>query len=255
MSETQTPKAQNDQIEQLFQAGAHFAYSKSRRHPSMKPYIYGAKNQVEIFNLESTIEKLEAAADFVQSLGKERKQILFVTGKKEAEQVIRVAADSIDQPYVAGRWIGGTLTNFSQIRARVDRLEDLLEKREKGELSVYTKREQLELDREIEDLDETFGGLRPMKKLPAAVFVVDPRQESIAVAEARKMGISLVGLLNSDCNAHRIEYPVPGNDATLASIQYFTQKIAQAYQEGLNEAPTKKETEGEQSTTKNTPSE
>jgi small subunit ribosomal protein S2 len=228
-------------MQTLFQAGAHFGYSKSRRHPSMKPYIYGMKDQIDIIDLEQTIAKLEEASEYVQSLGKERKQVLFVSSKKELEDVLQNAALSVNQPFATGRWIGGTLTNFKQMRSRVDRLESLIEQRDKGELSVYTKYEQVEIDREIEELEETVGGLRPMKKLPAALFIVDPAQEEIAVAEAHKMQLPIIGLCNTDCNAHDVDYAIPASDAAVASVRFVTQRITEAYEAGLKEAPVQRE--------------
>jgi small subunit ribosomal protein S2 len=241
MAASNTTQQHTDRIETLFQAGAHFGYSKSRRHPSMKPYIYGMKDQIDIIDLEQTVAKLEEVNAYVQSLGKERKQVLFVSSKKELEDVIQNAALASNQPFATGRWIGGTLTNFKQMRSRVDRLESLIEQRDKGELSVYTKYEQVEIDREIAELEETVGGLRPMKKLPAALFIIDPAQEEIAVAEAHKMQLPIIGLCNTDCNAHETDYTIPASDAAVASVRFIVQRVAEAYEAGLKEAPTQKD--------------
>jgi len=233
MSEAKT--TENDTIQKMFTAGAHFAFSRSRRHPTLAPFIFGMKNRVEIFDLEKTETLLEKAADFVRKLGAEGKQILFVGGKAEARDAIKAAALSLDQPYVDGRWIGGTLSNFKEIRSRVEKLLDLTAKREKGELAKYTKKERLLIDREIEKLDRFFSGLIPMKEMPKALFVVDSKHENIAVTEARKSGVPVVALMGSDCDFKTADYPIPGNDAAIASIAFFVDKIVWAYKEGRNE--------------------
>ena len=224
-------------IESMFKVGAHFGYSKSRRHPSMAPYIFGAKNKVEIFDLEKTTETLKEAKEFIVKCGKEGKKILFVGGKNEARDAVRKGATDILMPYVAGRWIGGTITNFSEIKKRIELLSELMEKREKGELSKFTKLEQLHIDREIEDLNKMFGGLRSMKALPDVLFVVDAKQEDIAVSEAKKAGIPIVGILNSDCNMNDVSYHLIGNDAGMASIQFFVTLVVDAYQAGQKQTP------------------
>jgi len=216
-------------IDKMFEAGAHFGYSKSRRHPSMKSLIFGVKNTVEIIDLEKTDEYLSRAKEFVISIAKEGKQILLVGSKHEARDVVKTAAISIDMPYVTNRWIGGTITNFSEIKKRVARLEELTEKREKGELGMYTKKERLLIDREIEDLEKHFGGLLLMKSKPAAIFVVDSGAESIAVKEAVGTGIPIVSLSGSDCNIKGIDYPIPANDASRSSITFFVGEIVAAY--------------------------
>jgi|TARA_Y100000310_G_scaffold63585_1_gene59052 small subunit ribosomal protein S2 len=227
-------KDKNKQIERMFHAGAHFGYSKSRRHPSVSEFIFGTKNRVEILDLEKTNELLQEAKAFVEKLGQEKKTLLFVGSKNEGRDVIKNTAISLDMPYVSGRWIGGTITNFPQIKKRIERLEELSEQREKGELSKYTKKERLLIDREIEKLETNFLGLLPIKeKLPDALFVVDVKHENIAVTEARKAGIPVVSVSNSDCDMTGVNYPIVANDATLGSIKFFTDEIAEAYREGL----------------------
>ena len=233
MEQVKTP--QNEAIAKMFAAGAHFAFSRSRRHPTLAPFIFGMKNRVEIFDLEKTNTHLEKAKDFVRTMAKEGKQILFVGGKNEARDAIKQAAISIDMPYVAGRWIGGTLSNFKEIRSRVDKFLDLTTKREKGELAKYTKKERLLIDREIANLDRFFSGLIVMKELPKALFIIDSKHENIAVAEATKAGIPVVALMGSDCDFKAVTCPIPGNDASLRSIAFFVDQIVWAYKEGVNE--------------------
>lgn len=230
-----------DQVKSLFKAGAHFGFSKSRRHPSMLEYIFGAKNKVEIFDLEKTSVLLESTKEIMREYGNAKKKILFVSGKNEAKSIVKQAAISIEMPYVAGRWIGGTLTNFPEIKKRANRLSDLTSKKEKGELVKFTKLEQLHISREIDDLESTFGGLLGMDSLPHAVFIVDTKQEEIAVAEAKKKKIPVIGILNSDCDVNDADHFVVGNDSSVASITFFVNELVDAYKEGLKTAPEKTE--------------
>ena len=226
-------------ITDMFSAGAHFGYAKARRHPSMKSFIFGAKNKTEVFDLKKTEEKLAAALDYVATLAEGGRKILFVGGKPEARKAVVEAATSLGMAYVASRWIGGTLTNWSEMKKRVARLEDLTDKREKGELAMYTKKERLMFDREIEDLEKSFGGLRGMKDLPAALFVIDPRAEAIAVSEANKKNIPVVALASSDCDATQVVHVIPANDSSSKSIALFTSEIVSAYKEAQAKAPAK----------------
>lgn len=221
-----------DAIERLFAVGAHYAYTRSRRHPSVRRFIFGAKSTVEIFDLEKTQALLEKAKTFVHSLGVSGKTLLIVGGKNEARGAVTAAAERLAQPFVAGRWIGGTLSNFKQVRTRVEKLIGLRDARERGELSKYTKLERLLIDRDIERLEHRFGGLVSLAHLPAAVFVIDPRHEAIAVREARALDIPVVAIANSDCDIASIEYPILGNDANMKSITFFVEEIAASFSEG-----------------------
>lgn len=232
MPETTAKEIDRAVIERMFDAGAHFGYVKSRRHPSSKPFLYGQKQRVEIFDLEKTTDALEKAKAFVESLGVSGKKILFVGGKPEARKIIRAVASELSMPFVEGRWIGGTLTNFKEIKKRIDRLESLISQREKGELSKYTKHERLLIDREIAKLEIMYGGLRGLEDLPAALFIVDTKHEHIAVEEAAKMRVTTIGLTNTDCDLSRISYAIPGNDAAVKSITFFVREVADAYTKG-----------------------
>ncbi|MBL4644440.1 MAG: 30S ribosomal protein S2 [Candidatus Pacebacteria bacterium] len=223
-------------IKKLFEAGAHFGYTRSRRSPSIAPFIFGQKNRNDIFDLELTAEKLEEAEKFVKEIASKGKKILFVAGKNEAHIIMRRAAEKVDEPFVCGRWIGGTLTNFKEIGKRVRRLETLRDDKEKGNLEKYTKKERLLIDREIDDLDATFGGIVPMKELPGAMFVIDPRFEEIAVNEAHITGVPIIALSNSDCDLTKIAHPIPANDATTKSITFFVEKITEAIEAGKKKA-------------------
>jgi small subunit ribosomal protein S2 len=218
----------------MFEAGTHYGYSRRKRHPSVKDYIYGVKNRVEIWDIEKTLSFLDRAKEFVRTLGKEGKQLLLVAGKNEARKSIKAAAEKLELPYVAGRWIGGALTNFNEIKGRVARYEKLLEEKEKGELLKYTKKERLGFDKEIEKLERNFKGLVKMKGMPTAMFIIDPKAEHISLSEAKKAHIKTIALLNTDCDMRSVDYPIPGNDASVKSIDYFINEIAKAYEEGKN---------------------
>lgn len=219
-------------IDSLFKAGAHFGYTRSRRHPSVSKYIFGQKGGSEIFDLEQTAALMERAMAFVRTVAADRGTALLVGGKAEAREAVVRTAQALDIPYSAGRFIGGSLTNWSEIKKRIERLRDLTDKREKGELSKFTKLERLLIDREIDDLTSMFGGLQTLTGLPKVLIVVDPRREKIAVTEAKKMKIPVVALLNSDCDASVIDYPVTANDATTRSIELFLSKVREAWEEG-----------------------
>lgn len=223
-------------IQELFKAGAHFGFTRSRRHPSAKPFIFGAKNKIEIFDLEKTVSELEKALSFVEAKGAEKAPILFVGGKSEARTAVESAGRTLSMPYVRGRWIGGTLTNFPEVKKRIALLEDLTSKREKGELGKYTKKERLLIDREIERLQTFFGSMTLLKSLPKLLVVVDPKKEDSAIKEAKKMKIPVVAIAGSDSNLHSVEYPIPANDSSRQSIQYIINEIAAAYKEGLANA-------------------
>ena len=223
---------ENGIIDALFSVGAHYGFVKSRRHPSVKKFILGVKNNIEIFDLTKTSKELEKVLSFVEGTGREKALVLWVGGKSEAREAIRKAGNELEMPYVAGRWIGGTLSNFTEIKKRILRLEELTTQREKGELGKYTKKERLLFDREIDKLFLYFGGLAQLKSLPKLLVVMDPKKEHIAVAEARKMRIPVVALASSDSNLFELDYVVPGNDSSRQSIGFVIQEIVNAYKKG-----------------------
>lgn len=223
-------------LKKLYDAGAHFALPRTRRHPSSVPFIFSTKDRTDIFDLEETSRRLSAAHEFVRELAKAGKQILLVGGKNEVIAPIKDAGTRIAQPFVAGRWIGGTLTNFKNIRKRIDRLEKLSADRESGALDKYTKKERLMISREIEELLARFGGIVSLRELPGALFVVDTRHENTAVREANQMGIPVIGLASSDCDFGLIKFPIPANDTSVKSVRAVTEGIADAYLEGKKPA-------------------
>jgi len=219
-------------IQELYDAGVHFGYSRTRRHPTAAPFIFTTKDRSDIFDLEETNKRLAIVREFVRTLSASGKQLLFVGGKHEAIDIVKEAALRVSTPYVAGRWIGGTLTNFKNIRKRIDRLETLMKERDEGTLAKYTKKERLLIDREITELLARFGGLVKMADLPAALFVVDTRRENTAVQEANQLGIPVIGLSSSDCDFSLVQYPIPANDTSVRSIRYVVDFIALAYSDG-----------------------
>lgn len=223
-------------IQTLFSAGAHFARTRARRHPTASPYIYSTKDRTDIFDLEETEKCLEKARAFVQGLG--GRLVLFVGGKHEVAEIVKHAAMRAGVPYVAGRWIGGTLTNFKNVRKRVERLQKLMSERESGALEKYTKRERLLIDREIDELLTRFVGLQSMTELPAALFVVDSKHEDTAVREAKLLGLPVIALASSDCDFSLAKYPIPANDTSVKSVRLVCDEIADAFMAG-KKVPTK----------------
>jgi len=216
--------------EALMAAGVHYGYSRTRRHPTITPYVYGNKKGVDIINLEKTIPQLEAATKFLSELAASGKTVLFVGTKPEARNLVLETATLLHQPVVTERWIGGILTNFSEIKRRIQKLIDLKQKRATGELAKYTKKEQLLLDREMERLSKYFSGLTTLTKMPEAVIVIDSKKEHIAVKEARKMNIPVIALGNTDCSIRGINLPIIGNDGATSSVAMILGILRDSFQ-------------------------
>lgn len=216
--------------ESLMEAGVHYGYSRTRRHPTVSPFIYGQKNGVDIINLDKTMPAIEAAAKFAAELGAAGKTVLFVGVKPEARASVIETASTLHQPMVTERWIGGMLTNFPEIKRRIQKLEDIREKQASGELAKYTKKEQLLIAREQARLNKYFSGLVGMYKMPDAVVVVDSKKEHIAVAEARKMHIPVIAIGNTDCSVRAIDYPIVANDGSASSIAAILGILKDAFQ-------------------------
>ncbi len=222
-------------VEKMVAVGAHYGFTRTRRHPSIKPFLYATKDRADLIDLSKTGAQLESAKAFITSLVRGGKTVLFVGNKPEAQALVKEFALSARMPYCANRWIGGTLTNFGEIKKRIEKLHDLLDKKEKGEFAVYTKKERLLIDRSIEKMDENFGGLADMKQLPAAIILIDSLYEDTALKEALFMHIPVVSLSNTDCDVSEIEYPVVANDGSQASLKFFLNEFAQAVKEAKSE--------------------
>lgn len=226
-------------IEKMFEAGAHYGYGKSRRHPSVSPYIYATKNKGDIIDLEKTSKMLNEALEFVKDLGARGKTVLFVGTKPEAKATVTSGAMNLDMPYVAVRWIGGTLSNFTEIKKRINELENYRKESVEGGLEKYTKKERVVMAKKMEKLSRYYSGLVGLKKAPDALIVIDPREEHIAVTEAQNASIPVIGLCNSDSNIKNLDYPIIANDASMPSVALFTTALVNAYKKGALTAPKK----------------
>ncbi|MDO8638068.1 MAG: 30S ribosomal protein S2 [Candidatus Daviesbacteria bacterium] len=221
-------------LQELLEAGVHFGHQVRRGYPKMLAYIYGVREGVHIIDLEKSEKLLKEAADFAEKLGKEGKVLMFVGTKKQAQPIVKELAEKIGAPYVTYRWVGGFLTNFDEVRKNIKKLLDLKEKQEKGELSHYTKKEQLLIGKKIIKFEAELGGIAKLDKLPDAVFIIDTNAEKTAVAEANRINIPIIGICDTNCNPQPINYPIPGNDDASKSIKILSEAIADAYGEGLN---------------------
>lgn len=220
-------------IERLFGAGAHFGFTKSRRHPTVANYIYGSKHGTDIIDLNQSAALLDEAKSVLATAGMNGQTVLFVGTKEEVSDIVRKRAEALNMPYVTNRWIGGMMTNFPEIKKRIDRLTHLLTEQETGELErKYVKRERVTIGREIEKLTTNFGGLKGMDKRPDLLVVVDPRHESIAVQEANDLSIPVVAIMSSDCDASKVQYPVVVNDSLQSSVALTLDELAGALEEG-----------------------
>ncbi|MDB5195395.1 MAG: ribosomal protein [Parcubacteria group bacterium] len=221
-------------VARLFEAGAHFAQVKSRRHPSMRTFVLGAKGAVEIFDLVKTDAQLAQAKAVMAALARDGKTVLIVGGKREASDAVRAMGTRLAQPFVAGRWLGGTITNFVEIKKRIDRLADLSEKRESGELGkIYTKLERIRIDREIDRLQERLEGVKTLAKRPDALIIVDTKHESHATKEAKQAGIPVIAVMSSDCDLKDATYPIVTNDASRTAISLILSELASAFEQGV----------------------
>ncbi len=215
-------------MKQLLEAGVHFGHQTSRWNPKMKKYIYGARNNIHIVDLQITVEEIEKAYKFVVDVAKQGKSILFVGTKKQAQEAIAQEAERCGQYYINYRWLGGTLTNFKTIRSRVDRLNKLDNMEKTGEFDLLPKKEVIALKDERNKLFQILGGIRDMHTLPGALFVVDPNCEDIAIKEAKKLGIPVVAITDTNCNPDNIDYVIPGNDDAIRAVKLVASIIADA---------------------------
>lgn len=218
-----------ENLQEMIDAGVHFGYTKTRRHPSAKPFIFDTKNKIDIIDLEKTTDLLKKAEEFMASLAKDNKKVLFVGTKAEAQEITRNAADTLRMPYVTNRWIGGTLTNFTEIKRRVDILVDLKDKKSKGLLEKYTKKEQSDFGRQINKMEGYFGGLIGMDKKPDVLFIIDVRKEVNAIKEAIALKIPVISISSTDCDISEVAYPIVANDAAMLSLKLLTNKLVSAF--------------------------
>ena len=219
-------------MKQLLEAGVHFGHQTRRWDPKMAEYIFQARNGIHIIDLQKTSKKLDEAYAFIKEQAEEGKTILFVGTKKQAQECMKEAAVKCGMYYVDQRWLGGMLTNFGTIRTRVQRLKDLETMQEDGTFDILPKKEVILLKKEMEKLEKNLGGIKDMEELPGVIFLVDPKKERIAILEAKKLGIPVVGLVDTNCNPEELDYPIPGNDDAIRAVKLIADVMANAVIEG-----------------------
>jgi small subunit ribosomal protein S2 len=236
MSKYKLPK-----IEELLSAGVHFGHQVRRWHPKMEPYIYGVKNNIHILDLETTEKGLKKACEFLFDIASKGGQIIFVGTKKQARDIVQLEATRSGALFITERWLGGTITNYRVIKKNTDKLVDLIKKREANELTQYTKKERLLIDREIEKGNKYYGGIVTLKGAPAALFVVDTKREKTAIKEAAKAGVPVVALVDTNSDPREVTHVIPGNDDAIKSIALILKSVSSAVEEGYKEFASKSE--------------
>ncbi|MCI9626544.1 MAG: 30S ribosomal protein S2 [Clostridia bacterium] len=219
-------------MKQLLEAGVHFGHQTRRWNPKMKEYIFTERNGIYIIDLQKTAKKIEQAYAFIRDVAADGQKILFVGTKKQAQDSIREEAQRVGMYYVNNRWLGGMLTNFNTIKKRIARLEQLGRMEEDGTFDLLPKKEVIKLKAERDKLEKFLGGIKDMKTLPGAMFVVDPRKEKIAIAEAKKLGIPVVAIVDTNCDPDEVDYVIPGNDDAIRAVKLVASTIADAIMEG-----------------------
>ena len=233
-------------MKQLLEAGVHFGHQTRRWNPKMSKYIFTERNGIYIIDLQKTVKKADEAYAFMRSVAEEGKSVLFVGTKKQAQEAIKDEALKADMYFVNERWLGGMLTNFQTIQKRIARLKELETMEQDGTFDVLSKKEVLSLSKEMEKLEKYLGGIKDMKKLPGALFIVDPRKERIAVAEAHKLHIPIVAIIDTNCDPDEIDYPIPGNDDAIRAVKLITGRMADAVIEGRQGQSTEAEAVAEE---------
>ena len=220
---------------EMAKAGLHFGHRTSRVHPKMKPYLFGVRNGVHLIDLEKTAEKLKEALAFIRQLISEDKTLLLIGTKVQVKELVKSTAKECGLPYVAERWLGGTFTNFETIKKRIDYFKNLEKKKAEGELEKYTKKERIEIDKELKDLETKVGGIKELTKLPDAIFVLDMIKDKLAVKEAKSKGVKVIALCGTNCDPTLVDYPVPSNDDAISAVKYILDKV----KETISQAKTK----------------
>ncbi|MBQ4131086.1 MAG: 30S ribosomal protein S2 [Clostridia bacterium] len=235
-------------MKQLLEAGVHFGHQTRRWNPKMAEYIFTERNGIYIIDLQKTAKKLNEAYAFARDIAAQGDDILFVGTKKQAQDSVKEEAINCSMPYVNARWLGGMLTNFRTIRRRIERLKQLRTMEQDGTFDLLPKKEVIKLNLEIEKLEKFLGGIKEMKKIPGAMFIVDPRKERIAVQEAKKLGIPIIAIVDTNCDPDEIDAVIPGNDDAIRAVKLIANTIAQAVIEGRQGEQTVAEAEAEEAT-------
>lgn len=239
-------------MKQLLEAGVHFGHQTRRWNPKMKRYIFTERNGIYIIDLQKTVKKVEEAYNFTKNLAADGGKILFVGTKKQAQDSVKEESERSGMYYVNQRWLGGTLTNFETIQKRIKRLKDIEKMQENGTFDVLPKKEVVQLKKELERLEKFLGGIKDMKELPDALFIIDPRKERIAVAEARKLNIPIIGIVDTNCDPDEIDVVIPANDDAIRAVKLLTSKMADAILEAKQGEETAAETEEKEAETTET---
>lgn len=227
--------------EEMLEAGLQFGHRTSKTHPKMKPYLFGVRNSIHIFDVEKTAEKIKEALEFIQKLISENKTLLFIGTKIQAKNLVKETATEVGFPYVVERWLGGTITNFGVIKNRIDYFKDLERKKETGELEKYTKKERLEFDKELEKLRIKFGGIKEMSRIPDAIFIVDIKKDALAIEEAKKKGLKIIGICDTNTDPTLVDYPIPANDDAISAVNYILDKVKEVIKKAQQKAESKKQ--------------
>lgn len=227
-------------LKELVQSGAHFGHQVRRWNPQMEEYLYGEQEGVHVFDLTKTKEKLQEALNFLSEASSEGKTILFVGSKKQARDKVKEVAEEVGSPFVVERWLGGTITNFDQIKKSINKLKEMKEKREAGEYKKFTKKERVEIDREIERLERFFGGISSLDDIPDVLVVVDTKRESTAISEANMKGVATVAIVDSNSDPTEVDYPIPMNDDATKALTYVLDLLKEAVEEGKTKKKKKK---------------
>jgi small subunit ribosomal protein S2 len=235
----------NITMKELLEAGVHFGHQTKRWNPKMKPYIFGARNGIYIIDLQKTVRLFKNAYNFVVDATRNGETVLFVGTKKQAQDSVAEEAQRCGMHYVNQRWLGGMLTNFATVKQSIDRLKRLDSLFADGTIEAYTKKEALQLEKERQKLEKTLGGIKGMGKVPGVLFVIDPKNEEIAVSEAKKLGIRVVAIVDTNCDPDNIDYVIPGNDDAIRAIRLLTSKVADAIREGVQARDTQLQTDAE----------
>lgn len=220
------------ELKSLLEAGAHFGHQTHKWNPKMKPYVYGERNGIYVIDLAQTVPMAKKAYEFLKKTAQSGKSVLFVATKRQAGEVVRVAAENCGAFHVTHRWLGGMLTNYKTVALSIDKLRKVEKMKESGDFKLLTKKEQSKIDKEVAKLEKNLGGIKNMRKLPGAIFIIDPSNEDIAVKEANCLGIPVVAITDTNCNPDGVDYVVPGNDDAVKSITLFTEYFANAVAEG-----------------------
>lgn len=223
-------------MQEMLEAGMHFGHQTQRWNPKMRPYIYGSRSKIHIINLDKTLPLFNQACDFMAKTSAKGGSVLFVGTKRQAQEIIKEEAARCGMFHITNRWLGGTLTNFQTIRKSIDRLRSITGMQEDGTINHYKKKEILTMEKALIKLERNLGGIKDMKSLPSVIFVIDPKREKIAIEEARRLGIAVVAMTDTNCDPDHIDFPIPGNDDAIKSIKLVASRLADAIMTGKNQA-------------------